>query len=539
MDYKMIFSLVGGLGLFVYGMKLMGDGLQKAAGEKLKKILEVLTNNRFMGILVGAGVTSIIQSSSATTVMVIGFVNAGLMSLAQAAGVIMGANIGTTMTAQLIAFKLTTIAPVIVGIGVAITLFAKKKKSKFYGEIILGFGILFVGMQMMETAMKPLAAMNEFKQLIVSLGKNPLLGVVVGLGMTAIVQSSSATIGILMALASTGVVGIDVALPVLFGDNIGTCATALLASISTNKIAKKAALLHLLFNVIGTIIFLIILSPVKELIILIGNLTGSAGDIQRNIANAHTLFNLSNTLIQAPFIPLLVKAVNFIIPGDDTVEGHRLNFLDERILETPSIAVSQTVKEVVRMGNVAVENLRVSIESFFKLDEKLIAKVYETEDLINYLEREITSYLVKLSQKSLSEKQSESVTSFFHTVNDIERIGDHSENIAELAQYMIDNNLQFSEKALEELKSIYDMVYTSAKASVSSLENNDIKTAVEVTVRENEIDELEKKLRNDHIDRLNKGVCVPANGAVFLDMITNLERVADHANNIAESVSEE
>lgn len=538
MDYLMIFSLIGGLGLFIYGMKLMSDGLESAAGEKLKRLLEVLTGNRILGVLVGAGVTSVIQSSSATTVMVIGFVNAGLMSLAQAAGVIMGANIGTTMTAQLIAFNLTSVAPVAVGIGVAMNLFAKRKRTKYIGQIIMGFGILFMGMQVMETAMKPLANNEGFKQLIVNLSKHPLLGVLVGLGMTAVVQSSSATIGILMALAAAGVVDINSALPVLFGDNIGTCVTALLASINANKTAKKAALIHLTFNIIGTIIFMILLSPVKEGIAWFAQLTHTTGDVQRDIANAHTFFNVSNTIIQVPLIPLLIRFVNFIIPGSDEVGALRLTYLDERIVHTPSIAVGQTIKEVVRMGNVAAENLETSIESFFKQDESLIKIVYEKEVLINYLEREITTYLVKLSQTSLSEDQSKIVTSLFHTVNDMERIGDHCENIVELAQYKIDNNLKFSDDALAELKHMYDMVHYGVTTSVSSLQNMDKNSALSVITNEKDIDALEKSLRDEHIDRLNKSICVPASGAIFLDMISNLERIADHANNVAQMVSE-
>lgn len=537
MDYKMIFNLIGGLGLFIFGMKLMSDGLEKTAGDKLKRLLEILTNNKFLGIMVGAGVTAVIQSSSATTVMVVGFVNAGLMSLVQAAGVIMGANIGTTMTAQLIAFKLTAIAPVFVGIGVGMNIFAKKKKVKQIGEIMIGFGILFMGMSIMEDSMKPLALNSDFKELIVNLGKTPLLGVLVGFLMTAIVQSSSATIGILMALAAAGVVDINVALPVLFGDNIGTCVTALLASISANRTAKKAALIHLTFNVIGTIIFMILLSPVHSFIAWFSQITGTYGDVQRDIANAHTFFNITNTIIQAPFIAYLVKFVNIVIPGDDTVEGLSLKYLDERIINTPSIAVGQTLKEVVRMGNIATENLKNSMDSFINGNENLISAVYEKEDLINYLEREITSYLVKLSQEPLSEAQSEVITSLFHTVNDIERIGDHSENIAELAQYKINSSLKFSDKALGELKDMYEKVYNMASIAVNALENKDINSALTVMVKENDIDAIEKSLRAEHIDRLNKSICTPASGTIFLDLISNLERIADHSNNIAQAVS--
>lgn len=533
MDYKMIFKLLGGLGLFVYGMNLMGDGLQKAAGEKLRRILEILTTNRILGILVGAGVTSIIQSSSATTVMTVGFVNAGLMTITQAAGVIMGANIGTTMTAQLIAFKLTDIAPFILAIGAVMVLFSKKKKVKDFGEIILGFGILFVGMTMMETAMKPLSSMPSFQNLILTLGNHPLLGVLVGLGMTATVQSSSATIGILMALAANSGIGLEVALPVLFGDNIGTCATALLASIGTNKNARRAALIHLTFNSVGTLIFMLALKPVLYFIPMLG------GDIQRQIANAHTMFNFSNVIIQAPFIPLLVKFVYKLIPGEDKKDDvMTLEYLDRRLLETPYVAVNQVIKETVRMGKLASENLTTAFDAFVNKDEKRMHKAYEREELINYLEREITGYMVTLSQESLSEQQSETVTSLFHVVNDIERIGDHADNIAELCQYRLDHNLNFSDQAITELKYIYENVKYAVDTCVESLNSFDLGLAHKVIEAEAKIDELEKQLRNDHIDRLNTGICFPASGAIFLDIISNLERVGDHSNNIAQMVLE-
>lgn len=533
MDYKMIFQLLGGLGLFIYGMSLMGDGLQKAAGEKLKKILEVLTTNRIFGILVGAGVTSIIQSSSATTVMTVGFVNAGLMTLKQAAGVIMGANIGTTMTAQLIAFKLTDIAPFVLAIGAVMVLFSKKKKIKDIGEIVLGFGILFVGMTMMEISMRPLASMPEFKNLIVTLGAHPILGVLVGLGMTATVQSSSATIGILMALAANSGIGLEVALPVLFGDNIGTCATALLASIGTGKNARRAALIHLTFNTIGTIIFMLALKPVLYLIPLLG------GDIQRQIANSHTLFNVTNTLLQAPFIPLLVKFVNKLIPGEDKKgEAMSLEYLDRRLVETPYAAINLVIKEVVRMGRLSSENLTTAIESFVDKDEKKMNKTFEREELINFLEREITGYMVSVSKENLSEQQTHTVTSLFHVVNDIERIGDHAENIAELCQYRIDHSLNFSDQAITELKYIYENAKNAIDTCVDSLDTFDLGLAQKVIQIENKIDDLEKQLRNDHIDRLNKGICYPASGAIFLDIISNLERVGDHSNNIAQIVIE-
>jgi phosphate:Na+ symporter len=531
MDYKMIFSLLGGLGLFIYGMSLMGTGLQKAAGSKLKKILAVLTSNRFIAVLVGAGVTAIIQSSSATTVMTVGFVNAGLMNLFQAAGVIMGANIGTTMTAQLIAFKLTDIAPFILAIGACMVLFSKKKKTKDVGEIVLGFGILFVGMTMMETSMKPIREMESFKNLILSLGKHPLMGVFVGLGMTAVVQSSSATIGILMALAANNGIPLVVALPILFGDNIGTCVTALLASIGTTKNAKRASLIHLMFNITGTIIFMSAFPLVLKFIPTLG------GDVQRQIANAHTLFNVTNVIIQIWFIGVLVKIVNKLVPGEDKQSSALvLEHLDRRLLETPSVAVGQVVKEVVRMCNAASQNLTDSFNAFVNNDEKLITSVNENEELINFLEREITAYMVALSNTSLSEEQSEIITSLFHVVNDVERIGDHADNLGELAQYKIDGDLQFSETAIKELKYMYETAKYAVDSATIALETSDVEQAKKVIETEEKIDDINKQLRTEHIARLNKHECSPECGTIFLEIVSNLERVGDHSNNIAETV---
>jgi len=531
MDYKMIFQLLGGLGLFVYGMKLMGDGLQKAAGEKLKRMLEILTSNRFFAVLVGAGVTSIIQSSSATTVMTIGFVNAGLMNLFQAAGVIMGANIGTTMTAQLIAFKLTDIAPFILAIGAALVMFTKKKKTRDIGEIVLGFGILFVGMSMMEVSMRPLSELDSFKNLIIVLGKHPFMGVLVGLGMTATVQSSSATIGILMALAANSSMSLGVALPILFGDNIGTCATALLASIGTSKNAKRAALIHLIFNLTGTVIFMIGLKFVLKVVPMFG------GDVQRQIANAHTLFNVTNVFIQIWFIDVLVKIVNKLVPGEDEKSSALvLEYLDRRLLETPSIAVGQVIKEVTRMGKLSSVNLSNSMQAFLKSDENMINSVVEHEVTINYLEREITGYMVALSNTPLSEHQSEIITSLFNVVNDIERIGDHAENLSELAKARIDNKINFSEKALSDVTYMFETVKYCLDNAMDALENSNLESAGKAMEVEQTIDNMEKKLKKEHIARLSCLECTPDGSSVYLELLTNLERVGDHSNNIAQMV---
>lgn len=530
-NYKMIFFLLGGLGLFVYGMHIMSEGLQKSAGDKLRRILEVLTTNRILGVLVGTGVTAITQSSSATTVMVIGFVNAGLMNLAQAASVIMGANIGTTITGQLIAFKFSTFAPLIIAIGTFMVLFAKKKKARDIGEIILGFGVIFLGMDMMGNAMEPLKDIPQFKTLIATLGKTPILGVLIGALITAIIQSSGAFIAMLIALSTSGVIDFGFALPLLLGSNIGTCITAILASIGANKTAKKAAYIHLTFNIIGTIIFMLLYFPIVKLVPMLG------GNISRQIANAHTLFNVTNTLIQAPFIPLLVKFVNYVIPGEDNChEVLSLEYIDKRLLETPSVAISQVIKETARMGKVAKQNIEKTLDTFINFTESKKDEILQKEELINYLEREITYFLVQLSNLNIASHESEIVTSLFHIVNDVERMGDHAENLLELAEEKHSHALKFSDEAITELKFLYEIVLNAVESSINSLEENDITAAMKVLEIEQRIDNIEKSLRTDHIDRLNKCICNPESGTVFLDTISNLERIGDHSNNIAQIV---
>lgn len=530
-NLDMIVGLIGGLGLFLYGMKLMGDGLENAAGDSLKSILEKVTSNPIMAVLIGAVVTAVIQSSSATTVMVVGFVNAGLMNLYQAAGIIMGANIGTTITAQLISFKLDGIAPIFVALGVAIVMFSKAKKRKEIGNIILGFGILFMGMGIMSSAMKPIADSPLFKEFIIAIGNNWALGLLAGLAMTAVLQSSSATTGIIVALATTGSITMKVALPVIFGCNIGTCVTALLSSIGTNKTARKAALIHLIFNVLGTVIFI----PVMGILINIVE-TMSPGDVKRQIANAHTIFNITNTIIMVPLIKILIDVVNKILPGEDEVEKIGATYIDDRFLETPVIASGQVIKETIRMANKAKENLELSVTAFMTNDDNLITRVYENEQIINTLEHEITNYLVKLAKTDLSDKEKGIVASTFHIINDIERVGDHAKNIAELTSEKISKRFSYSEDAQQELTDMYNYTLDSLTAAIESYESSNIKKAETVRKLEERIDILEKELRSHHIKRLNDGQCNAISGAVFLDLISNFERIGDHATNIAESV---
>ncbi len=520
--------VLGGLGLFLYGMNLMGAGLQRAAGSRLKKIVEVLTTNIFMGVLVGALVTMIIQSSSGTTVMVIGFVNAGIMSLYQATGVIMGANIGTTITAQLIAFNLTDYAPIAVIVGVALWMITSKKSTKDLAEVLIGIGILFIGMDMMGDGLKPLAGSVVFKNLMVSLN-NPILGMLAGFGLTTIFQSSSASIGLLQALAGQGLIGINIAFPILFGENIGTTTTTLLSSLGANKTAKRAAWTHFIFNAIGTLIFMTILRyPIAWLVESI-----SPGNISRQIANAHTLFNLINVVIQLPFARFLVKIVEWLIPGDDLKEERVSLYLDDRILETPSIALGQVNKEVLRMGDLVLENLERSKELLVKGDYKLMDELLDKEKLINKLEKEITKYLIQLSHTTLSDEQSDEINTLLYTINDLERIGDHVDNLGELAQSMEEENLVFSQYALDGLEVMYNKCIEVLSKTRKAFEFNNRTLALEVDAIEEIINALETKHRKDHIKRLNNNECEAEPGIIFLDALSNLERVSDHSLNIA------
>lgn len=530
-----IIKLLGGLGLFIYGMKLMGDGLENAAGEGLKKILEKVTKNPIIAVIVGAIVTAVIQSSSATTVMVVGFVNAGLMNLAQAAGIIMGANIGTTITAQLVSFKLTEIAPMFVFVGAMIVMFVKVKRKREIGNIILGFGILFVGMGSMSSAMKPLTASPIFEQILSTVGSNWFLGIIAGALITAVLQSSSATTGILVALATAGALDINAALPIIMGCNIGTCITAMIATVGTNKTAHKAALLHLIFNLVGTLIFLPFIVTN-----LLGNfVSGFSSDVSRQIANSHTIFNVVNTIIMVPLIPVLINIVNKLIPGEDSDdEKAGVKYIDDRLLETPVIAAGQVIKETIRMANKSKKSLELAMTAFTTNDEKLAEKVYENENVINILEECITTYLVKLSKCELSDKEKNIVAATFHIVNDIERIGDHAENLADLTIQKINKKLEYSYDALEELKSMYESTIQAVEIAIESYENRDVAKAKKVIEVESQIDKKQRKYRDLHIKRLYEGTCNAYAGAVFLDLLSNLERIGDHSTNIAESVIE-
>jgi len=536
MDVKeMLFMFLGGLGIFLFGIKSMSDGLQKAAGSRLRKILETLTSNPLMGVLAGTLVTVIIQSSSGTTVLTVGLVNAGLLSLRQAIGIIMGANIGTTITSFIIGFKISEYAFPIVALGAILLFFFKKKKLNYLGQILFGFGLLFLGLEFMSDAMRPLRSSMVFVDFMQTLSDVPIFGVLVGTVFTVIVQSSSATIGVLQGLAESGGVTFDQALPILFGDNIGTTITAALAAIGTTVVAKRAALTHVMFNIIGTVIFLPLLSI--GLYPYIVNLIAGDFNIKMKIAWAHGIFNVSNTLIQLPFIALLAFIVTKLIPDKNhEIIEHGSKYLDKRFLTNPSVAIGQATNEVGRMGNLAKESLIESIDYFFTGDERKMNSSMQKESIVNDLDHRITDYLVVLTQSPLSESESNASTLLLQTINDIERVGDHGENILELAQYSHENKLPFSSEATNELKLMINLTIETFELALTSLKNSDEEIARKVIENERIIDKMEKNYRKGHLKRLNNGTCVGSSGVVFLDIISNLERIGDHSFNIAQAV---
>ena len=530
-----IIGIMGGLGLFLYGMNLMGEALEKAAGSKLKKIIELLTSNIFMGVIVGALVTAVIQSSSATTVMVVGFVNAGIMSLPQAVGVIMGANIGTTITAQLVSFDLNALAPVALGLGIILYLFSGKPKTKHLAEVLIGFGILFTGMDFMKDAVKPLVEYQGFTNALLTFGKYPILGLLLGFGITAIIQSSSASMGMLVVLASQDLIPLTAALPILYGQNIGTCVTSLLSSIGASINAKRAAIIHLIFNILGTIIFLLFLNGVVVKAVVAVDPT----NVARQIANVHTIFNILSTLILLPFNKIIIKIATKLVPESKTEEDDDvkvIKYIDDRIIETPSIALINVEKETLRMGEKSRQNLDSAMKGLLNKSEKDIEKTLKREKIINELQKTILNYLLKLSKAPLNEEAREVIDALFNTVNDIERVGDHAENLAELAQSAVEANVEFSDHAKTELTDMYNKVLSTYSYALESMKTGDVDLACKVIKMEEQVDVMEKSSRVNHMRRLNNNLCSIDNGIIYLEVITNLERISDHAVNIAQQV---
>nr|WP_026674700.1 Na/Pi cotransporter family protein [Alkalihalobacterium bogoriense] len=531
----LLFMFFGGLGIFLFGIKYMGDGLQNVAGDRLREVLDRFTSNPVMGVIAGLVVTILLQTSTGTTVLTVGLVNAGFMTLKQAIGVIMGANIGTTVTAFIIGIKISQYALPIIAAGAVLLFFFKNKKINYYGQVVFGFGALFYGLETMGTGLKPLREVQAFADLTVSMSDNPLLGVLIGTLFTVLVQSSSAAIGMLQTLFAQGAMSLDAALPVLFGDNIGTTITAVLASIGASIAARRAALTHVIFNVIGTALILIIIRPFTVFIAHIQETLGLNPEM--TIAFAHGIFNVSNTLIQLPFVAVLALIVTKLIPGEEYEIEYKAKHLDERFIRSsPAIAIGQAREEVLRMGEFAEKGLTEAKQYLITGQKRHSEMTVQFEDAINNLDRKITDYLIKVSAGSLSEQDSKLHSMLMDTVRDIERIGDHMENIVELKDYQLANKVPMSESALEDLHEMFDLTIETVGKAISCLGNGDRDIALSVVDKEDLIDKMERKLRKKHILRVNEGKCTGAAGIVFVDIVSNLERIGDHAVNIAEAV---
>jgi phosphate:Na+ symporter len=550
MTNNILFGVVGGLGLFLFGMKIMSEGLQKIAGRSMRRILEMLTKTTLGGVAVGAGVTAIIQSSSATTVMLIGFVQAGLMNLKQAIGVILGANIGTTITAQIIAFKIHQYALPAIGLGVFLHFFIPRKNLKYLGQVILGFGLLFFGLSVMTSVFGPLKQSEEFRQLFVTFSQNPLLAVLTGMLLTMMVQSSSATVGITMTLAGVGLLDIVTAFAVVLGDNIGTTITAQLAALNANITARRTAWAHTLFNVIGAGYMLLLLNvqiqgkPVFLYVIDLitpGNVW-LGENLERHVANSHSLFNILNCLIFIPLAALLAFVVTKMVRGEVEIIEHGSKYLDYRMIVTPEIALGQVKKEITRMGHYARQQLDLSIKSVFaqkhRQREELFEKIRRREEVVNLLEREISAFLVKIDQQSITEEQSRTTAGCLHLIHDIERVGDISENIIDLVALKDEENIQFSKTASWELQELNKYVEESLVLAIEAFDKWDKTIAHKALEIEGKVDVTEQQYRDNHIRRLGTAECDPKAGIVFLDILSNLERAGDHANNIARKILE-
>ena len=547
------FGFLGGLGMFLYGMNIMADGMQKTAGSKMSSFLGMLTNNRFLAVALGALITAIIQSSGATTVMVVGFVSAGVLNLSQAVGVIMGANIGTTITAWIVsmsqlgdAFEIMKpgfYAPAIIGIGALLLVFAKSQKKKTVGEIMIGLGLLFIGLDFMSGSIKPYTNAPIFAKAFEVLGGNPLLGMIIGALVTALLQSSSASVGILQTLAMNGIVTTNAAIYITLGQNIGSCVTAMLSSMGGSRTAKRAAVMHLTFNVIGAIVF----GTIGFIFFSLRPAFAASNINAVQISIFHTIFNLTMTTLLFPFADVLVKISGMVVkekPEEETVvedaeSAATLKHLDERIFESPAFAVETAALEVVHMGQITYENVVRAIDAVLTVNADEVETVFKTEQTINNMEKMLTEYLIKVDNLSLTEKQKKVVNNLFYSVSDIERIGDHAENLAEQAQYMEEHGLKFSSTGADDLKSISDSVLKSFQYAIDARQNGNMEAVRKVSQYEDDVDSQEEELREKHIERLSAGECKASAGVVFLDIISNLERVSDHAYNLAGYVKDE
>lgn len=554
-DVSNVFGFLGGLGMFLYGMNIMADGMQKTAGSKMSSFLGMLTNNRLLAVALGALITAIIQSSGATTVMVVGFVSAGVLNLTQAVGVIMGANIGTTITAWIVSMsqlgdafevmKPSFYAPAIIGIGALLLVFAKGQKKKTAGEICIGLGLLFIGLDFMSGSISPYTDAPIFAKAFEVLGGNPFLGMIIGALVTALLQSSSASVGILQTLAMNGIVTTNAAIYITLGQNIGSCVTAMLSSMGGSRIAKRAAVIHLTFNVIGAI-----LVGTLGFVFFALRPDFAASNINAvQISIFHTIFNLTMTTVLFPFANQLVKISGIVVrekPEEEAPEAAEdeetvvtFKHLDERIFESPAFAVETAALEVVHMGQITLENVRVAIDALLTRNTEGIEQVYKTEKTINNMEKMLTEYLIKVENLSLTERQKKMVNNLFYSISDIERIGDHAENLAEQAEYMETHQLDFSETGFDDLRSIGGSVLKAFEYAIDARQNGSMDAVRKVSQYEDDVDSQEEELREKHIERLSSGKCKASSGVVFLDIISNLERISDHAYNLAGYVKNE
>lgn len=551
-DISNAFGFLGGLGMFLYGMNIMADGMQKTAGSKMSSFLGMLTNNRLLAVALGALITAIIQSSGATTVMVVGFVSAGVLNLTQAVGVIMGANIGTTITAWIVSMsqlgdafafmKPGFYAPCIIGVGALLLVFSKKQKKKTIGEILIGLGLLFMGLDFMSGSISPYTDAPIFAKAFALLGGNPFLGMIIGALVTALLQSSSASVGILQTLAMNGVVTTNAAIYITLGQNIGSCVTAMLSSTGASRTAKRAAVIHLTFNIIGALLF-----GVLGFVVFALRPSFAASNISAvQISIFHTIFNLTNTALLFPFANQLVKLSGLVVkekeetlPVEDEEAAATLKHLDERIFESPAFAVDTAALEVVHMGQITMDNVKRALDAILTGNLEEIGDVYKTEKTINNMEKMLTEYLIKVDNLSLTEKQKKVVNNLFYSVSDIERVGDHAENLAEQAEYMVNHHLDFSDTGMRDLEDISGNVVKSFQYAIDARQTGNMDSVRKVSQYEDEVDNLEEELREKHIERLSSGKCEPSSGVVFLDIISNLERISDHAYNLAGYVKNE
>ena len=541
MNYaSIIIPFIGGLGMFIYGMQIMSQGLENAAGSRMKSLLEALTKNKFMGVLLGALITAVIQSSSATTVMVVGFVNAGIMNLSQAMGVIMGANIGTTVTGWLVSsaewakfLSPGNLAPIAIMLGVILMLTGGRRTTKDISSIIIGFGLLFVGITTMSSAVAPLQEVEAIRTAFVSLGHNPFLGIITGAVVTAVIQSSSASVGILQSLAAAGLVPVSAAVYIIMGQNIGTCVTAMMSSIGAKKNAKTAAIMHLLFNIIGTILFSIFAIIMFKVVV---PEFGKELISQTEISTVHTIFNIGTTVLLFPFSNLIIKLAKKFEKAAPAEKEESAVLLDERMLETPSIAIQSVLSESERMGNIVLRAVEKSKDVLFTRDADQIADIKEDESTVDRLCKGITDYTIRLSSLSVNEKEHQRLASLLQILSDIERISDYCENMTEFAETLKDRNATFTATGTQEMKEMIEICADSYRYALEAFVENSKEKAMKVIEKESQADDLEIRLRSGHMKRLADNKCNTDAGIVYLDALVCLERISDHSRNIAEEV---